>query len=185
MEQQRFANKWLFPWHQMNMEGRSFTVEDFRGGHISYGGDTFEGQPQTIYWQAIERYLKAEIHKCFRRWNTETVTYTTTSRRSSLDGTERILGIFVASIVRNAVDTDRRLRGRGYPPNDTPIDSSRTHTSANVEILRLKTAHEALMATELTTETLTVWGRIWSAIGLKPGMFGLSLDVKELFKNKK
>jgi hypothetical protein len=106
------------------------------------------------------------------------------SRRSSLDGTERILGIFVASVVRNAIDTDQRLRGRGYPPKDTPVESSKAHTSASVEILRLKMAHEALIPIDISTEKLTFWGRVWSAVGLKPGMFGLTLDVKELFKNK-
>ena len=51
IERQRFENKWLFPWHKLNMQGKHVDVEDFRGGRFHVGGIKFEGQ--------ISRYVLA------------------------------------------------------------------------------------------------------------------------------
>jgi hypothetical protein len=123
VERQRFANKWLFPWHQLNVPGKSFTVEDFRGGHISYGGIVFQGQSQQIFWQAIDRYLKGKVHDLFRWWDDETRNYPSEMRASSLGGTTNTLRGFVANVMRNAIDTDQALRGRGAPATDIPHDA--------------------------------------------------------------
>ena len=69
VERQRFANQWLFAWHNINIEGRTVRVDDFRGGQISVGGVVFQGQLQEIFWQAIERYLLRFVQATFARWS--------------------------------------------------------------------------------------------------------------------
>ena len=90
IEWQRFSNKWLFIWHNINIRNRTVDVDDFRGGRIHVGGVPFEGQLQQIYWQAIGRYLIATIHNIFRRWDEDTHSYPSNARRSSREVTRQL-----------------------------------------------------------------------------------------------
>jgi hypothetical protein len=174
VERQRFGNEWLFKWHSLNIEGRTVDVDRFDGGRICVGGLVFEDQLQSIYWQAIGRYLNSKVHQ-------ETRSYPVGSRRSSLDGTERVLWEFVANVVRHATETDQALRGRGYPKKDAPRDGSAAHTGANVDIHRLAEAYRALLPVEEEISKATALSRIGSSIGLKPSLWGISIDLKKLF----
>jgi hypothetical protein len=111
----------LFKWHGMSYAGGHTDVEDFRGGRIHYSGIKFGHQQQTVYWQAIDRYLRQKTHAVFKQWDAETQMYPLVTRRKSIDGVERALGRFVARILLDAVETDRRLRGGGYPQNVAPF----------------------------------------------------------------
>lgn len=142
-ERLRFGSEWVFKWHQINIEGRSTDVDDFKGGRIRLGGVKFDGQPQAIYWNTLRRYLQQKIHSTFRQWDEKCREYSATQRISSLDGTAGLLESFVGQLVEKAADTDRRLRGRGYPQNVAAYNPSKTITSARVEIIRLQSAFRA------------------------------------------
>lgn len=185
VERMRFGNEWLFKWHSINIEGRSVDVDRFDGGRISYGGIVFEGQPQAVYWRAIGRYLNGKVHAIFQKWDQETRAYPVAARRSSLDGTERLLWEFVANVVRHATETDQALRGRGHPKADVPRDASGAHTGANVEIHRLAKAHRELLPSETVEQELSMRGRIAEALNLRPGLFGVNIDLKKLFQGRK
>jgi hypothetical protein len=62
-------------------------------------------------------------------------------RTASLEGVEVLLKGFVARIVKHATDTDRALRGRGFPNSVQPYNSSGIHSSANAQILGTAEAH--------------------------------------------
>jgi len=146
IEFQRFANKWLFPWHQINIPNRSMDVEDFKGGRIRFGGILFDDQPQQIYWLAVGRYLSLKAHEIMQSWDVETRGYPVRQRASSLDRAEGLLSSFAGQIVGKALDTDRALRGRGYPKKDTPHWAGRTDVGAKAEIMLLAQAHRDLLA---------------------------------------
>src|SRR5260221_8833786 len=131
IEWQRFANKWLFPWHNINIPNQIVEVEDFRGGKIAVGGIVFQGQIQQVYWQAISRYLIGKVHETFRKWDDETRSYSGNARRSALIGTDKLLVRFVAAIVDHAKDTDRRLRGKGFPDNVPMYNAEQEHSHAS------------------------------------------------------
>lgn len=145
IEAQRFANKWLFSWHNINIENRVVEVEDFRGGNFHVGGIVFQGQIQEAYWQAVDRYLIRKVHEIFRRWDEEARTYPHDLRKSSLSGVEILGREFVTRVVRDATDTDRRLRGRGYPDKMPTYNSTGIHSHSNAEIHRLVAAHNAVL----------------------------------------
>lgn len=145
VERRRFINKWLFPWHNINIPNRIVEVEDFKGGKLVVGGVAFQGHLQQLYWQAISRYLVGKAHETFRKWEEEARSYPETVRRSSLEGTERLLRVFVTAIIRKATDTDRGLRGKGFPDNVPAYNSSGEHSHANAEIFRLAESHRMLM----------------------------------------
>jgi hypothetical protein len=153
IEWQRFANAWLFKWHGMTYEGGVTDVDDFRGGRIHYGGIKFGYQQQQVFWQAIERYLLLKVHEIFKRWDTETGDYSNKIRLASIDGVERNLRQFVHRIIEHGLDTDRRLRGMGYPENVTHFDSSGHMSRAEAEIVRLGRAHRALFEEQIKNET--------------------------------
>lgn len=144
-EFRRIANEWFFQWHNLSIENRTVDVEDFYGGRIRVGGIRFEGQIQEIYWRSVQRYLVDKVHATFKRWDETTAVYSGEVRRASLEGVGSLLWAFVARVIEYGVDTDRRLRGRGFPSNVEPYNASGVHSSANAEIERLKAAHLALL----------------------------------------
>jgi hypothetical protein len=146
VEWQRFANGWFFKWHGMTYEGGATDVDDFRGGRIHYVGIKFGHQQQQVFWQAVGRYLNQKIHEVFKRWDTETAMYPEHIRLPSIDGTERMLKQFVARIVAHGVDTDRRLRGSGYPESVSAYDGAHVEGPAMAEIGQLAHAYRNVLA---------------------------------------
>jgi hypothetical protein len=185
IERQRFGNEWLFKWYCLNMEGRTVDVPSFDGGRITIGGVLFQGQAQSIYWQSIGRYLKGKVHETFQKWDLDTRSYPSALRSSSLDGTERLLGQFVASVAVRALETDRALRGRGSPLTDTPIEGSGMHSGANVEIHRLALAHRALLPAVTNDPETSLLRCFVDSLNIRPGAFGMNIDLKKLFTRQK
>lgn len=111
VEKRRFADEWLFRWHNLNIEGKSVDVDRFDGGKISYSGIRFDSETQRVFWQAVTRYLKNYVHQTFDRWSKETASYDASTRRQSLDHTEIILRGFANETIGNAIRTDHRVRG--------------------------------------------------------------------------
>lgn len=185
IERRRFDSEWLFQWHNLNIEGQVVNVPSFDGGRIAAGGVLFQGQPQSLYWQAIERYLKGKVHEVFQKWDQDTRSYLAGLRSSSLQGTERLLTEFVAGVARRALETDQALRGRGTPATDKPAEGSAAHSGANVEIHRLALAHRSLLLTENTVSEPTLRKRVVDALNLRPGAFGMNIDLKKLFERRK
>jgi hypothetical protein len=149
VEQQRFENQWLFKWYGMTYAGGATDVEDFRGGRIHYGGIKFGHQQQQIFWQALERYLLQEVHGVFKKWAVETKGYSPDTRLRSIDGVSQKIRIFVQQVNVRAVETDRRLRGKGYPSSFQPSDSTAQMSRAEAEILRVAEAHRQLLVEEI------------------------------------
>jgi len=154
IEPQRFDSEWLFQWYNILSEDRIVNVPSFDGGRIARNG-VFEAQAQSLYWQAIGRYLNGKVHEIFRRWDQETRTYPAVQRRSSLEGTARLLEQFVAGVMERANRTDQALRGDGTPKTDKAREGSGAHSHANVEILRLTVAHTDLLPA-VTSEDRTI-----------------------------
>jgi acetyl esterase/lipase len=80
LEQYRFGNEWLFRWRNLNIEGKTVDVDRFDGGRITLGEITFGDQQQSIFWQAIGRYLNGKVHSTFQKWDEETKGYPTMPR---------------------------------------------------------------------------------------------------------
>jgi hypothetical protein len=194
VEVQRFNNGWLFKWYGMTYEGGQTDVDDFRGGRIHYAGIKFGHQQQQIFWDAIDRYLDQKVHEIFKQWDTETRVYSNEVRRKSIDGVERTLGRFVSRVVAFGKETDRRLRGNGYPESVPAADDvvARVHTRA--EISNLATSHrmllDALIERELATRSSVPVSRkqrvenwlsnhkgILAAIGITIGLLTLVLRL--------
>lgn len=154
VEIQRFVNDWLFKWHGMTYEGGKTDVEDFLGGRIHFAGIKFGHQQQTIYWQAIDRYLRQKTHAVFSQWDAQTQTYSLANRRSSIDGVEQALGRFVTQILSRALETDKRLRGSGYPQGVMPfVPASGQGGGAGGEVAYLAAAHRALVDQAIAEQT--------------------------------
>lgn len=141
----RMANEWFFKWHAINMPGKVVEVDSFEGRNFHVGGLAFAGSIRDRYWQAIGRYLANKAHATFDKWNEATKIYTPELRRSSLDETANCLLRFVGRIAADAIDTDRRLRGKGYPESVQPYDASNIRATAKAEVERLRAAHQSVL----------------------------------------
>ena len=145
VEIQRFNNGWLFKWYGMTYEGGKTDVEDFRGGRISYAGTKFGHQQQQVFWQAIDRYLDQKVHETFKQWEAEMRALPDEVRLRSIDGVERTLRRFVVRIISDGKETDRRLRGNGFPDRVQPVDDSVASVYTMAEISNLATSHRMLL----------------------------------------
>src|SRR6266481_5278729 len=152
VEMQRFNNGWLFKWYGMTYEGGLTDVDDFRGGRIHYAGIKFGHQQQQVFWDAIDRYLDQKVHDTFKQWDAETRVYSNEVRRKSIDGVERTLRRFVSRVVAYGKETDRRLRGGGYPESVAPADDIVAHVYSQAEISNLATSHRMLLDHLIETE---------------------------------
>jgi hypothetical protein len=160
----RMANDWFFKWHSINIPNGVVDVEDFYGGRISVGGIVFQGQIQDIYWSSVGNYPPD-------------------LRRSVLDALERSLNGYIARVMQTAVRTDQALRGHGDPASVPTYNSSGTHSRANVEVVRLKAAHLALIPTakpagrpsllKRTEEHFTKWRGVYAGVSLLMAVIGL------------
>ena len=192
VEVQRFADQWLFPWHGMTYEGGKTDVDNFRGGRISYAGVRFDHQKRSIFWQAIDTYLRQKIHDVFKQWESGSSGYSLTARRGSIEGVERTLRRFVARIMAHAVNTDQALRGGGYSENATKYDPQIGHTYAGAEISNLAVAHRNLLDQALEEKAKVDLPTVHQnspspmrepeLLTLKPGIWGMSVDVKAAFR---
>lgn len=146
IEFRRMDHDWFFQWYNLNIRGHVVDVDSFDGKRIHTGGAVFGDTVQQNYWEAVERYLRQKTHETFVNWKIETEQYPAKGQASSLEGTVALLRKFAARIIEKGVETDRRLRGRGFPKQVPEFNASRFHTAANAEIERLKTAHLGLIA---------------------------------------
>lgn len=184
-ERARFANEWLFPWHNINVQNRVVDVDDFQGRRIHIGGVRFVGQVQLIYWQAIKRYLTHKCQDTVRAWDEGTRSYPIDKRRSSLEATGNLLRGFVAATIQRATETDRRLRGAGYPDSVQEYNSTCEHSHANAEIFRLVESHKALISSRVPRvrliERLNALGQdytgLWVIVGLALTAVGLLIAL--------
>jgi hypothetical protein len=158
VEIQRFDNDWLFKWYGMTYEGGLTDVEDFRGGRIRLGGVQFGYQQQSIYWQAVDRYLRQKVHAVFKQWETETKDYPLATRRASIDGIERSLGRFVTQILQRSLATDKRLRKGGNPVGHGPPPGK---GGVGGEVAYLAAAHRALIDQAIAGQTVQVPRSYW------------------------
>jgi hypothetical protein len=152
VEVQRFNNGWLFKWYGMTYDGGLTDVDDFRGGRIHYAGIKFGHQQQQIFWDAIDRYLDQKVHNTFKQWDAETRGHSNEVRKKSIDGVERTLRRFVNRVVAYGKETDRRLRGGGYPESVVPTDDVVAHVYTQAEISNLATSHRMLLDHLIETE---------------------------------
>jgi hypothetical protein len=141
----RMANEWFFRWQNLNIEGHVVDVENFFGGRFHTGGIRFEGTIRDSYWHSIQKYLADKTHSIFVRWGVETKVYPAELRETSLEGIALDLRGFTRRIIEHAVNTDRRLRGRGFPERVEPYDATGLHSNSNAKIERLRAAHMLLL----------------------------------------
>jgi hypothetical protein len=180
----RMANDWFFKWHSINIPNRVVDVEDFYGGRISVGGIVFQGQIRDIYWSSVGKHLVDRVHG-FRQWENECAAYPPDLKRSALDALERSLNGYIARVIQKAVSTDQALRGHGDPASVPTYNSSGTHSRANVEVIRLKAAHLALIPTvnvtanpsllKRTEEHFTKWRGVYAGVSLLLAAIGLAI----------
>jgi hypothetical protein len=182
IEHRRFDNEWLFQWYNILSENRIVNVPNFEGGRIAIGGVLYEGTGHVLFWQALGRYLNGKVYETFQRWDRETGIYPAALRRSSLDGTGKLITQFVKGVMDRARTTDQTLRGR---PMETRFEGSGVHSMANLEIWRLAHAHMELLPAEVADVERSRWRRLLDALHLKPSFMGMGIDLKELFARRK
>ena len=59
------------------------------------------------------------------------------------------------------------------------------HSAANVEIHRLVLAHRALLPVVSKDAETSLWRRFVDSSNIRPGAFGMNIDLKKLFTRQK
>jgi hypothetical protein len=87
----------------------------------------------------------SKVQECFKNWEVETHDYPIPVRLASIDGVERHLRQFLHQIIHQGTETDRRLRGGGYPESVSKFEAGVQISRAELEIARLGQAHRSLL----------------------------------------
>lgn len=109
----RMDSEWFFPWHGLN-SGRDINVDNFDGRRIRLGGIRFEGC-EPVYWAAVKRYLSNKISEAFDLADKEIRVSGQANAPRIAEDAASAMEEYCGRIRRQAIDTDRRLLGRGYP----------------------------------------------------------------------
>jgi hypothetical protein len=137
-EYRRMDSEWFFRWHALNYgTGQLVDVDRFDGGRIRIGGVEFWGSTELVYWDAVARYIHNKINEVFERTEQEMRTVGSQRAAELAEDTARALAPFFQRILAHAVDTDRRLKGRGFP-DKTYASPHRTKLSFVAEIEQRK-----------------------------------------------
>lgn len=127
------ANEWFFPWHSLSYGGR-VDVDDFNGRRIRIGGVRFSGSTELVYWSTVKRYLANQINGTFETAETEIRATSSSNARAITDDVYRLLMPFCQRILGQAIETDRRLKGQGFPdPNYQSHHAARISFLGDIE----------------------------------------------------
>ena len=194
VEKRRFASDWLFRWHNLHIQGKAVEVENFARGRISYSGVPLNSQMQSVFWQAVTRYLLNFVHQTFDRWAKEAASYDVTTRRHSLAHTEAVLRGFAGATISKAVETDHRVRGAGFPERVQPYSAAREQQRLVEEITRVAAAHRMLLEAQSTPQPAPVTSTrqrleelfnsnrgLLTGLGLAVATLGLAVAIMKLF----
>jgi hypothetical protein len=116
-ERLRMSNEWFFPWHSLGY-GATVDVDDFNGRRIRIGGVRFSGSTETVYWSAVRRFIANQINNIFEAAEDEIRATSASNARAIVEDASGLLITFCQRILGEAIETDRRLKGSGFPdPN--------------------------------------------------------------------
>ncbi len=181
------ANGWFFKWHNINIPNYVVDVEDFFGGRSSTpAASCFRDKSKSCTRRSVGKHLIDRVHRGFQQWEAACIGYPPHLKSCSLDAVEGALKGYATRIIEKAIETDRALRGHGNPQSVEPYNGTGHHSRANVEILRLKEAHAALLPKEAAKveriswlkkveEHFTKWRGVYAGIGLLIALLGLAI----------
>ena len=180
----RMQNEWFFKWHFIGDSQHAVEIDSFRGKPICYGGVKFSGTAPLVYWQTIQYYLRKKIGLIFDSLEKELQKYPTDIRIASLQEAQIIVSQFASKIRKTAIEKDRVLRGNGmqFPKEQDAGHWQGCHAgdiAARIDQLRriyceAKQPAESFETTKPQTRS--------ELVTLKPGLWGMSFDVKEALR---
>lgn len=113
----RLDSEWFFPWHGLN-SGREINIDRFDGRRIRLGGGPYGGSDESVYWTAIGRYLDNKINEIFELADKEIRDSDRSNVQAIVEDSAIVAEQYCWRVRRQAIDTDRRLKGRGNPDPD-------------------------------------------------------------------
>jgi hypothetical protein len=113
-ERLRTANEWSFAWHSLGYGGR-VDVDDFNGRRIRIGGVKFSGSAELVCWSTLRRYLTNKIDDTFVSAEAEIRATSASNAAAIAEDVSRLLIPFCQRILGEAIETDPRLKGAGFP----------------------------------------------------------------------
>jgi hypothetical protein len=175
IEEDRLIMDKIQAWRFFNVKGLSIT--DCHGKLVSYSGIEFEGSPRDKFWSGFfEPFLVAAAMRSIE-W---IVSY---CREQNLDPadcvieTRDLLHLLVKKTYEAMVETDRLLRGKGYPDSMGAVDVSDKIQALNSQIDNLVIA----LTHRGKNDSSCVEGKD-DILQLKPNIYGVGIDLKALWK---
>jgi len=166
-------------WFKLSFGGEMI-LERINGKKIHYGGILFDGSPRDVYWgRWSEEFFEHEVPIIIEATALLAVDVKA-DVTSCINEAVELLNSAVESVYRRMVDVDRRLMGDGIKLGPRHNVDGKTQTI-------LTYIHDVAM---LNNQRYSGHGKQREAdagggkeiLGIKPGFFGVSVDLRELYR---
>lgn len=171
----------LFRWHRLGYGGE-MEIERPNGKKISYAGVGFDGSPREVYWGTwSEDFFQDEVPKILSNV-ADFAIRAEEDVSKSIDEAVNSLIRLIEKFYREMVRVDQRLMGDGVRVGvrrdaTVKIESIKEYTRAVAELMKRMSATQCQQRLDANDSK--------ELFGLRPSLWGFSIDLKELFRRIK
>ena len=162
----------LEAWRMMNAHAALRTTR-FDGKPVHYQGVAFEGTPRVVFWGDFFEPFMYDAAQRSLEWTIESCRDRRLDAGVYLAEASNLLNVLIAKVYEDMARTDQLLRGRGYPNSVSPM--AVTH---RVEAMKEKVADLVVALTHRGSPATSAP----EILHLKPGLWGMSIDLNALWR---
>lgn len=175
LELERAISTRLEAWRMFPAQNQ-LEITNFYGKPISYRGIRYEGSPEEVFWADLFEPFMIDAAKTLLQWVIDHCRSQNLDPAEYLAEAHDLLKVFVVKTYRAMAETDRVLRGRGFPDSvalkqmDHKIKGMHTH----IEDLLLAMTHAGKSALKDQPHSSGI-------LKLEPSFYGIGLNLPALW----
>lgn len=162
-------------WRFFNAQGIKTTTCE--GKHVAISGVKFEGSPQHVFWSGFfEPFMVAASTNTFR-WLAEECLKRNLDSSIYFEEAVHLMHELVQRSYQEISQTDRLLRGEGFPSLIQPVDVSGKMEAMNrhVDSLAIAFQHREALSSQIVLPNEDI-------IEIKPNIGGIGLNLNALLR---
>ena len=152
-------------------------ITDFFGKPISYSGIRYECSPRDVFWAGLFEPFMIDAAKKLFAWVIDHCRFQNLEPTIYLVEARDLLRVYVEKTYRGMAETDRVLRGGGYPESVplAPVDHEIKAMQSQIDDLLLAIAHSGKPSSTSDVSSSNV-------LKLEPNIYGIGFNLPALWQ---